>query len=256
VTSIQVQNDGVLFQLYSDPYDNLRYYANLKIPFPNKKEVPSVDTAVQVVAEVLTVVPQGDQASQEGPTASTPTAAAPGQDPMATVEGTYFRKGHLSDTMELGPDGMFALVLNGRRYDGNYTVQGEELSVSGPKLGQHKFSLVGNVIKGLLATWEKPVTPQNVAVAPAASPTPAAVGSVAAPAPASVPAPMADVAPPPAPVDLPPPVPPTIALGQTMDQVTAAFGQPLKVAKLGAKTIFYYKDMKVTFTDGKVTNVE
>jgi hypothetical protein len=28
------------------------------------------------------------------------------------------------------------------------------------------------------------------------------------------------------------------------------------VANLGPKTIFYYKDMKVTFTNGKVSNVE
>jgi hypothetical protein len=83
----------------------------------------------------------------------------------------------------------------------------------------------------------------------------------AAPAPAPVPAPVTpaaptilpEIAPPPPPPDAPPP---TIALGQTMDQVTTGFGQPLKVAKLGAKTIFYYKDMKVTFTNGKVSNVE
>jgi hypothetical protein len=41
-----------------------------------------------------------------------------------------------------------------------------------------------------------------------------------------------------------------------MDQVTAAFGQPVKQAKVGTKTILYYKDMKVTFTNGKVSNVE
>ena len=38
--------------------------------------------------------------------------------------------------------------------------------------------------------------------------------------------------------------------------MTAGFGQPLRIAKLGVKTIFYYKDMKVTFTNGKVSNVE
>jgi hypothetical protein len=65
-----------------------------------------------------------------------------------------------------------------------------------------------------------------------------------------------DIAPPPPPSDVPPPAPPTVALGQTMDQVTTGFGQPLRVAKLGTKTIFYYKDMKVTFTNGKVTDVE
>src|ERR1017187_7936856 len=32
VTGIQVQKDGILIQLYSDPYDDVRYYGNLKIP--------------------------------------------------------------------------------------------------------------------------------------------------------------------------------------------------------------------------------
>ncbi len=83
--------------------------------------------------------------------------------------------------------------------------------------------------------WDR--TEDAVAGAPEAAPAP----------------PMPAIAPPPPPPDAPPP---TIALGQTMDQVTAGFGQPLKVAKLGAKTIFYYKDMKVTFINGKVSNVE
>jgi hypothetical protein len=53
-----------------------------------------------------------------------------------------------------------------------------------------------------------------------------------------------------------PPPPPAVSIGQTMNQVTAGFGEPLKVANLGGKTIFYYKDMKVTFTNGKVSDVE
>jgi hypothetical protein len=74
----------------------------------------------------------------------------------------------------------------------------------------------------------------------------------AAPVPAA-PAPLTDIAPPPPPADTPPP---TIALGQTKDEVTAAFGQPGRIVKLGVKEIFVYKDMKVTFTNGKVSNVE
>jgi hypothetical protein len=82
---------------------------------------------------------------------------------------------------------------------------------------------------------------------------PAQAAAPAAPAQAPAPAPIAAIAPPPPPTDAPPP---TIAVGQTMDQVTAAFGQPTRVAKLGAKEILYYKDMKVTLTNGKVSNVE
>jgi hypothetical protein len=165
VKGIQVQKDGVLFQLYSDPYDDTRYYANLKIPFPNKKEMPPVDAVMQTVAEVLTVVPPDGQASQ-------------GEQPAP-----------------------------------NQTAAGQAV----------------------------PILPAatNIATAPLPDIPP--------------PPPPQDVAPPPPPAVAPPP---TIALDQTMDQVTAGFGQPLKVAKLGAMVIFYYKDMKVTFRNGKVSNVE
>ena len=61
------------------------------------------------------------------------------------------------------------------------------------------------------------------------------------------------IAPPPPPADTPPP---TVSLGQTKDQVTAILGQPGKAAKLGAKEIYYYKDMKVIFLNGKVSNIE
>jgi len=37
--------------------------------------------------------------------------------------------------------------------------------------------------------------------------------------------------------------------------VVAGFGQPVRTAKLaGTKEIYFYKDMKVTFTNGKVSN--
>jgi hypothetical protein len=147
VTRIVVQNDGVAFDLYSDPYNDVRYYGTLKVAYPDKKAVPPVDSFLQAVAEVLTVVPQENQAAQ-----------------------------------------------------------------------------------------------------PAPEPAPAP-----APTPAPAPAPLQAIAPPPPPPDAPPP---TIALGQTKDQVTAGFGQPVRVAKLGTKEIYYYKDMKVTFTNGKVSNVE
>jgi hypothetical protein len=54
----------------------------------------------------------------------------------------------------------------------------------------------------------------------------------------------------------PPQPPPTIQLGQTPDEVTGALGQPEKIVNLGAKQIYYYKDMKVTFLKGKVSDVQ
>jgi hypothetical protein len=63
-----------------------------------------------------------------------------------------------------------------------------------------------------------------------------------------------------APAPVPPPAPAaqtkTITLGQTKEQVVSMFGQPAKVVQLGAKEIDYYPDMKVTFVQNKVTNVE
>ncbi|MCX6636155.1 MAG: hypothetical protein NT090_13905, partial [Acidobacteria bacterium] len=53
-----------------------------------------------------------------------------------------------------------------------------------------------------------------------------------------------------------PAAPVTIGLGQTCDQVVAAVGQPEKLVKLGEREMYYYKDMKVTFLNGKVTDVQ
>jgi hypothetical protein len=50
--------------------------------------------------------------------------------------------------------------------------------------------------------------------------------------------------------------PATVALGQTPDQVTAALGAPTRIANLGTKVIYYYNGMKVTFNNGKVSNVQ
>jgi hypothetical protein len=148
ITGYVVQKDGVDLQFYSDPFNNVRYYGQLKIMYP-KGTVPAPDDVLKTIAEVATLQPP-DNAAQE----------APSQQPAAN--------------------------------------------------------------------------------------------SVAAPPPA----PMADIPPPPPPVDAPAAPPKTISLGQTKNQVAAIFGQPTKIVKLGTKEIDYYPDMKVTFTNGKVTDVQ
>jgi hypothetical protein len=90
----------------------------------------------------------------------------------------------------------------------------------------------------------------------AQQPAPAAPAQPAAPAPAAAPA--AVEAPPP-PLDAPPPPPADpveVKVGQTPEQVVAALGQPLKKAKTPTKEIYFYKDLKVTFVNGKVKDVE
>ncbi|WP_263359733.1 hypothetical protein [Acidicapsa ligni] len=148
VTGVSIQKDGILVDVFSDPYNDTRYYGDIKFPF-QKGSVPPVDAFLKTVDEVMTVQPADDK----------------------------------------------------------------------DKGAQN-----------------------NQAAAPAAA------------APAAPAAPLAVIAPPPPPADAPPP---TIAIGQTKDQVTTGFGQPVRTAKLaGTKEIYFYKDMKVTFTNGKVTNVE
>ena len=57
-----------------------------------------------------------------------------------------------------------------------------------------------------------------------------------------------------APAEAAPPA--EVTTGQTEDQVTAALGSPKNIVTVGAKKIYVYKDMKVTFHDGKVSDVQ
>jgi hypothetical protein len=50
--------------------------------------------------------------------------------------------------------------------------------------------------------------------------------------------------------------PANIVLGMALNDVTTALGQPEKMVNLGKKQIYVYKDLKITFVDGKVTDVQ
>lgn len=155
VTGITAQKDGILVNTFSDPFNDVRYYGEIKFAFP-KGAVPSADDFAKTVSELITVQPGDDSGNQ------------------------------------------------GQGDQGNQGDQGSQ-----------------------------PAQEAAPAEAPAA--------------------PMQEIAPPPPPADAPPP---TIAIGQTIDEVTAGFGQPEKIVKLGVKVIYVYKDMKVTFRNGKVSDVE
>jgi hypothetical protein len=131
VTDYSLNPDGVVFTFYSDPFNDVRYYAQLKFPF-QKNVVPPADDLIKEIEEVIT-------AESDAPD------AAPAADNAAPA-----------------------------------------------------------------------------AQAPAQSSAP----------------------------------PKTIALGQTTDQVIGILGQPQKIVNLGAKQMYFYPDMKVIFTNGKVTDVQ
>jgi hypothetical protein len=50
--------------------------------------------------------------------------------------------------------------------------------------------------------------------------------------------------------------PQTIEKGQTTDQVQGSLGKPEKIVNLGPKQIYVYKDLKVTFINGRVADVQ
>jgi hypothetical protein len=50
--------------------------------------------------------------------------------------------------------------------------------------------------------------------------------------------------------------PTQIAVGQTIDEVVAAMGQPIRIVDLTTKKIYVYKDLKITFKAGKVADVQ
>lgn len=160
VTGIEAHDDGIVFNLLSDPYSDVRYYSQIKFPYP-KGSVPSADTMMATVAEVIKVQPSDDNGGDSKQPASS---------------------------------------------GGN-----------------------GNA--------------------------PAAETAAATPAPAPD-KPMPAIAPPPPPADAPPAAPKTIEKGETKDQVAAILGAPTKVVKLGTKEIDVYPDMKVTFVNNKVSDVQ
>lgn len=83
VTGITIQKDGVQFKLYSDPYNGLRFYANLKIAFPTKNQIPPVEQMLAIVDQVLSVVPTEEQAAPAPMQALNQVAALPAAAPVA-----------------------------------------------------------------------------------------------------------------------------------------------------------------------------
>ncbi|MGA3371762.1 MAG: hypothetical protein ABSC48_08385 [Terracidiphilus sp.] len=228
IVGMNVKKNGIEFKLWTDAdANNIRYWSWLEIPF-EKKQIPSPDELMNTIAEVLAVAPVEDQGGGPAPA----DASSPAQDVPLTVDGKYNLKTGGVQLNFLSLNRCVMLGPGSKQSGGGYSVNGDTLTLGCTVTGaSFDFKIRGDTLVSANGqVWVRE-------------------GSTAE----SAPAPMPDIAPPPPPPDTPPP---TISLGQTMDQVTAILGGPLKVANLGGKSIFYYKDMKVTFTNGKVSNVE
>jgi hypothetical protein len=74
VIGIGVQKDSMTFRLLSDPINGIRYFGDLKFPFP-KGNPPPLDQAIIQISEVLTV--QQPDKPAEAATVAPPPASAP-----------------------------------------------------------------------------------------------------------------------------------------------------------------------------------
>ncbi len=224
-----VRNNHVEFKILTDSdSNNMRYWTWLVVPF-DKKQVPSPDQFMNTLAEVIAVDNQAAQQAAQPATAAPPPPAQEG--PPPPIAGEYTAAS--GSRIVLLPDSSFTKYVGGGQGHGQYAVDGGNVTLTFVSTGfTQRFKLQNNnlVDMSTLQEWSR-------------------TGD----APAATPAPMPAIAPPPPPADTPPP---TISIGQTMDQVTDGLGQPLKVGRVGTNTIFYYKDMKVTFNNGKVSDVE
>jgi hypothetical protein len=184
ITAFLVKDKQVVLLVYSDPYQNVRYFGQLKFPY-NKKSIPSADDLLKTIAEVVIVEPLESSSSgveQPQSSAQDTSALAPITPPPTTTG-----------------DPSVAMA--------------EPAEISSGGSGQSQ---------------------------------PSAQGSPA----------LASITPPPPPTATTAVATKTIALGQTKDQVVASFGQPQKIDSSDHKEIYCYPDMKVTFVNGRVTDVQ
>ena len=88
VMSITAVKDGVVFRFCSDPYDDVRYWGELKVPFP-KGSVPPVSEFLNTVAEAVTVQPDENAAAPEqqpaAPARREAAQPAPAEKPLAPI---------------------------------------------------------------------------------------------------------------------------------------------------------------------------
>jgi hypothetical protein len=77
VTKIECREDGVVFDLFTDAYADVRYRAALKFAFDKHGVMPAADQMSAMVGEVFKVQPSDDKAGPTQQAAAAPQAAAP-----------------------------------------------------------------------------------------------------------------------------------------------------------------------------------
>jgi hypothetical protein len=198
------------------------YKGGVNFDFP-KGYLASADVGQieDVIGQILSIDngangAQQDQNAQAQP--APPEQQAP--PPESALSGLYFMQ-QTGAHLQLNPDGSFSLLAaNGEVRPGHFTVNGDKLELTYLATGSSAIFTIqgGNIYADTGLAWVR----QGDSPVPTASPV----------------------------------APPTVQLGQTADQVQAILGQPDKIVNLGPKQIYVYKDIKVTFVNGKVTDAE
>jgi hypothetical protein len=147
-----IQKDGIVFQLYSNPDNDIRYYGQLKFPF-EKGTVPTPDEALTKIADVLAVQPI-DSANNS----RRPAPAAQGTQPLQTLGPVYVNSQNNDDRLQLNSDGSFSLQEGGQSFSGMYSVAGATLKLQIVQLQKDvDISIQGNqlIVNGN-ETWIQP----------------------------------------------------------------------------------------------------
>jgi hypothetical protein len=233
VMNFEAKDDAVVVLLFTyNTYDDMLYKADVQFQFPKGYLADVTLNQVQAaIGEVFAVAPPPPPTAEQ----TVPQPAQPAQAvepaPAASVPGVYFRRDKTSDYIEFKTDGTLHLLQGGKNYDGNYEVNADTITIHGKRLPPSSGRLAGNTMVDPSGTvWEKQPTNSN--------PSPDS----------AVPAPPVEPAPPATPV--------TIQMGDSPDKVVAAMGQPERIAKVANKEIYFYKDMKVTFVNGVVSDIQ
>jgi len=218
VTKIEVKDDGVVFQLLSDPFNDVRYMAALRFPFP-KGSPPPADQISTTVAQVLTV---DDSA-----------AAVPPADPQAPPVPDVRRAGRSRPA--------YVPLVYPQGVSPEAQAQMQQAVIA-----QLEAAVQAAPTPEAQARLRAMIDQMKARQIPAAAP----------PAPPAAEAQLAPIPPPPPPPPDPVVETKSIEIGQTKDQVEAIMGKPEKTFKVGTKEIYQYKDIKVTFINGKMTDAQ
>jgi len=130
IIALFFKNDGFTFRLYSDPYDGIHYYGDLKFPF-KKGSAPAPDEALARISEVLVVsgAPPTEVADKGDTLTKTPPPVSPPPAPLH-LPATYVSAQTASDQLQLNADHTLSMQEAGQTYHGTFEANGTTLDLS------------------------------------------------------------------------------------------------------------------------------